>query len=80
MHCYNNAYINRPGLAWLLGVLLGWSPVMYTFIPLELCELTRYSLAEILVLDGTAGAGRMAPPASTRISARLKRVGNTVHP
>ena len=24
--------------------------------------------AEILVLDGTAGAGRMAPPASTRVS------------
>ena len=26
-----------------------------------------------MVLAGTAGAGRMAPPASTRISARLKR-------
>ena len=34
---------------------------------------TRFSLAEILVLAGTAGAGGMAPPASTRISARLKR-------
>ena len=32
------------------------------------------SLAEILVLAGTAGAGRMAPPTSTRISARMNRV------
>ena len=31
-------------------------------------------LAEILVLDGTAGASGMAPPASTRISARMKCV------
>ena len=28
----------------------------------ELCSRTRFSLAEILVLAGTAGAGRMAPP------------------
>ena len=41
--------------------------------------------AEILVLAGIAGAGklRLAPPAGTRISlslsARLKRVGNTAH-
>ena len=33
---------------------------------------TRLSLTYILVLAGTAGAGRMAPPVSTRISARLK--------
>ena len=33
---------------------------------------TRFSLAEILVLAGTAGAGGMAPPTSTRISARMK--------
>ena len=32
------------------------------------------SLAEILVLAGTTGAGGMATPTSTRISARLKRV------
>ena len=35
---------------------------------------THFSLAEILVLAGTASAGRMAPPASTRISAWLKRI------
>ena len=39
----------------------------------ELCSRTRFSLAEILVLAGSAGAGGMAPPASTRISARLQR-------
>ena len=33
---------------------------------------TRFSLAEILVMDGPAG--NMAPPASTRISARIKHV------
>ena len=37
-------------------------------------ELQR---AEIVVLAGTPGVGRLAPPASTRISARLKRVGNS---
>ena len=35
-------------------------------------EPTRCSLAEILVLAGTAGAGRMAPTASASISARMK--------
>ena len=40
----------------------------------DLCPRTRFSLAEILVMDGAAGAGRMAPAACTRISARLKRV------
>ena len=30
------------------------------------------SLTEILVLDGTAGTGRIAPPTSTKISARLE--------
>ena len=38
-----------------------------------------FSLAEILVLAGTPGAGRMAPPTSNRISARLKRV-QALHP
>ena len=38
------------------------------------------SLAEILVLVCTAGAGGMAPPASTRISARMKRVQENVSP
>ena len=36
--------------------------------------LTRFSLADILVLAGTAAAGRMAPPASTSIPARLECV------
>ena len=45
----------------------------------ELRARTHFSLAEILVQAGTAGAGGMAPPISTRISARMKRVGNTVH-
>ena len=36
---------------------------------------TRYILAaEILVLAGTAGTGRKAPPTSTRIPARLESV------
>ena len=39
----------------------------------KLCARTRFSLAEILVLAGTTGAGGMAPPTSTKISARLKR-------
>ena len=30
--------------------------------------------------NSTAGPVRMAPPASTRISARMKRAGNIVHP
>ena len=37
---------------------------------LETCS----SLTEILVLVGTAGAGRMAPLVSTRVPAKLKRV------
>ena len=41
----------------------------------ELCSWTRFSLEEILVLAGTTGAGGMAPPTSTRISARLKCSG-----
>ena len=45
----------------------------------ELCSWTRFSLAEILVLSGTAGAGVMAPPISTRISVRLKRVTGGKH-
>ena len=35
---------------------------------------TRFSLAEVLVLTGTAAADGIAPPTSTRISARLERV------
>ena len=38
------------------------------------CVPASFTLAEILVLAGTAGASGMAPPTSTRISARLKRV------
>ena len=34
--------------------------------------LNTFSLGEMLVLAGTAGAGSMTPPTSTRISARLK--------
>ena len=36
--------------------------------------IVGYSGAAILVLAGTAGAGWMAPLASTRISAKLQRV------
>ena len=46
-------------------------PPMFTG---ELCFPTHFSLAEILVLPGTAGAGGMATPTNTRTSARLKRV------
>ena len=35
-------------------------------------------LPQFIVLADSAGAGSMAPPASTMISARLKRVANTV--
>ena len=41
---------------------------------------THFSLEDILVLAGTAATGRMAPPTSTRISARLNNAGNTVYP
>ena len=41
---------------------------------------TRFSVAEILVLAGTAGAGGMAPPAITSIFARLKCVQGHVLP
>ena len=40
----------------------------------ELYSRPRFILAGILVLADTAGAGGMAPPASTRIPARLKCV------
>ena len=40
-----------------------------------MCSWTRrVSLVDILVLAGNASAGRMTPPVSTRISARMKRV------
>ena len=37
---------------------------------------SRFSPSDILVLAGAAGAGGMAPPFSTGIFARLKRVEN----
>ena len=40
----------------------------------ELCYWTRFSLAEFLVLVGITGGGGMAPPTSTKISARVERV------
>ena len=41
----------------------------------ELCSWTSFRLAGIVVLASTAGAGGgMAPPTSTRISARMKYV------
>ena len=45
--------------------------------PMTLYVTRRFILAEILVLAGTACAGKMAPPASTRIPARLRRVQDT---
>ena len=48
--------------------------------PPSICPSTRFSLAEILVLAGIAGAGRMTPPASTRIPARLKCVRENSSP
>ena len=46
---------------------------MHTFT-LELCSGTCFSLANILVLAGTADAGGMAPTTSIIVSAGLKRV------
>ena len=44
----------------------------------KMCLRTCFILAEILAQkNGAAGAGRMALPSSTRISARLKRAGRT---
>ena len=43
-------------------------------------EPTCFILAETLVLAGTAGVSGMAPPTSTRISARLKFVQGHVSP
>ena len=40
---------------------------------------TRFSLAEILVLAGSTGAGRMAPPASTRMLGWNYVFRNTFH-
>ena len=37
-------------------------------------------MADILVQNGTASAGGMAPPASTRMSARLTRVQGHTSP
>ena len=52
-----------------------YSTVLYTCEPGgERCPWAAFSHAEILVLAAAAGAGGMAPPTSTRISARLKRV------
>ena len=38
--------------------------------------IIRFSLAEILVLAGTASTGGMAPPTSTRISTRINMFGH----
>ena len=55
-----------------------------TLTPWMNCVPEHVSAWEILVLAGTAGgmapAAAIAPPSSTRISARLIRVGNTVQP
>ena len=37
-------------------------------------RVKRFSLTEILVLAGTTGAGRMTPPASTTIPARITNI------
>ena len=51
----------------------------YTFTG-ETCSWPHFILADIVVMDGTAGAGRMAPPISTRIFARMKCVlGHLFH-
>ena len=42
-------------------------PERIRMLTYELCSLTRFSLADILLLVGTAGAGGMATPTSTRI-------------
>ena len=57
------------------AVPVGWGGGGHT-LPGELRSPTHSNLAEILELDGTAGAGGMAPPTSTRIYARLKRGGD----
>ena len=44
---------------------------------LDLTFRTRFSLAEILVLAGAAGAGGMAPPASTRIAGKAETSSGT---
>ena len=55
--------------------------VFLAWLPRTKCRGPRrgFNHAEILVLTGTAGAGGMAPPASTRISARLECFRDTFH-
>ena len=69
---------NRAGLARLLLVgpwITSLTRVKQVF-PTQ-CGLTGTML--MLMLVGTAGAGRVVPKASIRISDRLNRVGNTAH-
>ena len=75
-----------PGHSQDLGILrFNWDDSACMLRTDEACDKYAYEHVSakqgsgILVLAGTAGACRMAPPASTRISARLKRVGNAVH-
>ena len=66
----------RPALTCSIGLSLAQRVGVHqlTSFTGDLCPRTRFSLAEIPVRDGTAGGGRMTPPASTRISARMKCV------
>ena len=55
----------------VMTVILDYAlETMFTFTD-ETCPRTSFSLAEILVHNGTAGAGRMAPPASTSLGSML---------
>ena len=62
----------------------GFLSIPKTWLLLRVSLLGYHSLASLLaeipVLVGGAILPAPAVPASTRISARLKRVGNTVHP
>ena len=63
-----------------LGVPFAQVPSDADSFTRELRPWTRFSLAKILVLAGGAIPPAPAVPASTRISARLQRARNTVHP
>ena len=66
-----NTDMNMGVWAFTRTYICVYTPYVFTG---ELCSPTRFSLAETLALAGTTGAGRMAPPTRTRISAKLKRV------
>ena len=72
-----NTDMNMGVWAFTRTYICVYTPYVFTG---ELCSPTRFSLAETLALAGTTGAGRMAPPTRTRISAKLKRVRDTVYP